>query len=126
MNEHFQLFACLGNSYKVRFLLPTWQKCAPEKDGWNALAMFLEHYGFEQNLREVINDPQARANDCFVAFDHPTYGRIEVLANPVKLSKTPATIKMAPEFGQRTEEVLLEHGYSWEDISQLKQQGVIG
>jgi crotonobetainyl-CoA:carnitine CoA-transferase CaiB-like acyl-CoA transferase len=79
-----------------------------------------------QNLREVINDPQARANDYFVAFDHPTYGRIEVLANPVKLSKTPVTIKMAPEFGQHTEEVLLEHGYSWEDISQLKQQGIIG
>ncbi len=48
MNDHFQLFARLGNSYKARFLLPTWQKCAPEKNIWNALAMFLEHYGFER------------------------------------------------------------------------------
>jgi hypothetical protein len=48
MNNHFQLFARLGNSYKARFLLPTLQKYAPEKDGWNALAMFLEHYGFER------------------------------------------------------------------------------
>lgn len=79
-----------------------------------------------QTLLEVINDPQARINDFFVSFDHPTYGRIDVIANPVKLSKTPATIRMpAPEFGQHTEEVLLEHGYTWEDIAQFKEQGVI-
>jgi len=79
-----------------------------------------------QNFLEVINDPQARANDFFVSFDHPTYGRIEVVANPIKLSKTPATIRMpAPEFGQHTEEVLLEYGYTWEDIAQFKAQGVI-
>jgi crotonobetainyl-CoA:carnitine CoA-transferase CaiB-like acyl-CoA transferase len=31
----------------------------------------------------------------------------------------------APEFGQHTEEVLLEYGYSWEDIEQFKQQRII-
>jgi crotonobetainyl-CoA:carnitine CoA-transferase CaiB-like acyl-CoA transferase len=31
----------------------------------------------------------------------------------------------APEFSQHTEEILLEHGYAWEDITQLKDQGVI-
>ena len=79
-----------------------------------------------QNLMEVISDPQARANDIFVPFDHPAYGRIEVVANPVTLSKTPPNIRMpAPEFGEHTEEVLLELGYTWEDIEQFKQQAVI-
>ncbi|MFC2021896.1 CaiB/BaiF CoA transferase family protein [Chloroflexota bacterium] len=79
-----------------------------------------------QNLREAIKDPQARANDFFVAYDHPAHGRIEGVANPAKLSKTPATMRMAaPEFGQHTEEILLEYGYTWEDIAQLKEQGVI-
>jgi len=79
-----------------------------------------------QTLLEVINDPQARVNDLFVPFDHPTYGRIEVIANPIKLSQTPATIRMsAPEFGQHTEEVLLEYGYTWEDLAQFKERGVI-
>ena len=83
-------------------------------------------YAPQQNLSEVINDPQARANDYFVPFDHPTYGRIEVMANPVKLSETPASIRMpAPEFSQHTEEVLLELGYTWEDIARFKQQGII-
>jgi len=79
-----------------------------------------------QNLPEVVNDPQARANDFFVSYDHPTYGRIEVVANPINLSKTPATVRTpAPEFGQHTEEVLLEYGYTWEDIAQLKENKVI-
>ena len=83
-------------------------------------------FGVFQNLVEAINDPQAKANDFFVAYDHPTYGRMEVVANPVKLSKTPATIRMpAPTFSQHTEEVLLEHGFTWEDIVQLKDQGII-
>lgn len=79
-----------------------------------------------QNLAEVINDPQARANDFFVSYDHPAHGRIELVANPVKLSQSPETIRMAaPEFSQHTEEVLLEHGYTWEDIEKFKQQRII-
>jgi crotonobetainyl-CoA:carnitine CoA-transferase CaiB-like acyl-CoA transferase len=83
-------------------------------------------FGPQQKLSEVINDPQARANDYFVPFNHPAYGRIEVVANPIRLSETPATLRMpAPEFSQHTEEVLLEIGYDWDDIAQFKQQGVI-
>jgi len=83
-------------------------------------------YAPRQKLSEVINDPQARANDYFVPFDHPTYGHIEVMASPIHLSETPATIRMpAPEFSQHTEEVLLELGYTWEDIAQLKEEHII-
>jgi len=79
-----------------------------------------------QTLSEVIVDPQARANDFFIPFDHPTYGHMEVVANPITLSKTPAAIRMpAPELGQHTEEVLLEHGYSPDDIARFRDQHVI-
>jgi len=79
-----------------------------------------------QNLVEVINDPQVRANNFFLPYDHPTYGPMEIMASPVNMSKTPATIRMAaPEFSQHTEEVLLEEGYSWEDIERFKEEGVI-
>lgn len=78
------------------------------------------------SLLDVIQDPQARANDVFVPFDHPTYGPMEVISNPVKLSQTPASVRTpAPEFSQHTEEVLLETGYSWEDIQRFKEQGII-
>ena len=80
----------------------------------------------EQTFREVINDPQARANDFFVPFDHPSHGPMEVVANPIKLSETPSTIRLpAPEFSQHTEEILLEIGYSWDEISRFRDEGVI-
>ncbi len=83
-------------------------------------------YGPRQKLSEVINDPQARANDYFIPFDHPTYGPIEVITNPIHLSETPASIRMpAPEFSQHTEEILLELGYTWEDIAQFKEARMI-
>ena len=79
-----------------------------------------------QTIKEAIDDPQARANDFFVAYEHPTHGRIEGIASPVKLDKTPASVRMAaPEFAQHTEEVLLEIGYDWEDIARFKELGVI-
>ena len=79
-----------------------------------------------QNLREVIADPQVRANNIFVPFNHPIYGRMEVVTNLVKLNKTPATIRTsAPEYGQHTEEILLENGYTWDEITQFKERGII-
>ena len=79
-----------------------------------------------QNLPEVTADPQGRADDIFVAYEHPTHGRIEGVANPVRLSGTPETVRMpSPEFSQHTEEILLETGYSWKDIERFKEQGVI-
>ena len=33
---------------------------------------------------------------------------------------------MAPEFGQHTEEMLLELGYDWEQIAALRDQGALG
>ena len=79
-----------------------------------------------QTLPEVINDPQARANGFFISYEHPVYGHVEGVANPVKLSKSPESVRMpAPEFSQHTEEVLLELGYSWEEIGEFKDDGII-
>ncbi len=79
-----------------------------------------------QSPPEVVEDPQARANDFFVSLNDPEHGPVEMLATPIKLSKTPATYRtLAPEFSQHTEEVLLELGYTFEDMAQLKEQGII-
>jgi len=79
-----------------------------------------------QSLLEAVNDPQARESGCFVTYEHPEQGLIKQLANPVMMSKTPATVRMpAPEFGQHTEEVLLEFGYTWDDIAVFQEDGTI-
>jgi crotonobetainyl-CoA:carnitine CoA-transferase CaiB-like acyl-CoA transferase len=94
-------------------------------DEWHTLLEGIP-YAPNQSLKEIINDPQAIASGCFVEYDHPTQGRIKQIANPVIMSKTPADVRRpAPEFGQHTEEVLLEYGYTWEDIARLKDEGAI-
>jgi crotonobetainyl-CoA:carnitine CoA-transferase CaiB-like acyl-CoA transferase len=80
-----------------------------------------------QTLHELIVDPQARANDFFIPVDHPKYGRMEVVANPVSLSKASEKIRMpAADLGQHTDEVLLKHGYTQQDIERFRKDGVIG
>jgi len=47
-----------------------------------------------------------------------------VVGNPIRFSATPAhPAVMAPALGQHTEAVLLEHGFTREDIAELRTQG---
>lgn len=79
-----------------------------------------------QNYLEALDDPQVRANGFLERFEHPTEGPMEILANPINLSKTPAVARTpAPHIGQHTEEILLQYGYTQEDVEQFRQQGVV-
>jgi crotonobetainyl-CoA:carnitine CoA-transferase CaiB-like acyl-CoA transferase len=83
-------------------------------------------YGRVQTPMEVVNDPQALANDFFVDVEHPNAGTIKLLATPVKFSDNPASLRTTcPELGQHNEEIILELGYTWDDIAEFKEQGVI-
>jgi crotonobetainyl-CoA:carnitine CoA-transferase CaiB-like acyl-CoA transferase len=79
------------------------------------------------SVDELPDDPQVRANDYVVDFDHPQFGKTQVVGIPVRLRETPGRVRSpAPEFGQHTEEVLTDLlGYSWEQIAVLKDQEVI-
>ena len=78
-------------------------------------------------IEDLPQDPQVLANGFFADFDHPTLGPIKVVAPPLEMSATPATVRSpAPELGQHTEQVLLElGGYTWDDIARLKEEGII-
>jgi crotonobetainyl-CoA:carnitine CoA-transferase CaiB-like acyl-CoA transferase len=83
-------------------------------------------YGRIETPEEVVNDPQAYANDFFTEIDHPKTGKMKYVTMPVDFRQNPASVKTpSPEVGQHNEEILLELGYSWDDISHLKEQGVI-
>lgn len=80
-----------------------------------------------QSPIEVSNDRQALANNYFVHINHPVWGKIKVVGFPWDFSETPASWQReAPEFGQHTEEILLEMGYAWEDIQKFKESGAVG
>ena len=84
-------------------------------------------WGPVQTVAEVVRDPQARALDAFATVAHRTGEEIAVVRSPIEFSATPASVRhAAPELGEHTEEVLLEHGYTWDDIAALKEKGAIG
>jgi crotonobetainyl-CoA:carnitine CoA-transferase CaiB-like acyl-CoA transferase len=84
-------------------------------------------WGPVQTIADVTQDPQARALEAFQTVTHHTGDSIEVVKSPVEFGATPARIRhAAPELGEHTEEVLLEHGYGWDDIARLKETGAIG
>ena len=83
-------------------------------------------YAPVQTIPEVFQDPQVLANEYVVDFEHPVFGPIKVTGVPYKFSETPAEPKSAaPGFGQHTEEVLVELGHTWDEISELKNEAVI-
>ncbi len=79
-----------------------------------------------QSASDVVNDPQAIANEYIITYDHPVAGKTKSVGFPWIFSETPASVRReAPEFGQHTEEILLELGYTWDDIAKLKDEEVI-
>jgi crotonobetainyl-CoA:carnitine CoA-transferase CaiB-like acyl-CoA transferase len=78
-----------------------------------------------QSLNELAADPVAEAAGTFVEVPGPE-GPVRMVSGPVDFSETRWEPQgPAPELGQHTEEVLLELGYSWDDLEHLKAQGVI-
>lgn len=79
------------------------------------------------SVDELPDDPQVRANEYVTDLEHPQFGTTQVVGIPVRLRATPGKVRStAPEFGQHTEEILLELlGYSWEQIAGLKERAVI-
>ncbi|MCF8107864.1 MAG: CoA transferase [Desulfohalobiaceae bacterium] len=75
---------------------------------------------------EVTQDEQAEANRFFEDYNHPEYGDIRFVNNPIKLSETPNRTRCpAPQLGEHTQNILTELGYSQEEILGLKSAGVI-
>lgn len=78
-----------------------------------------------QSARELHDDRQALANDYFAEVDRGDGTPFRLVANPVRFDDAAPALRAAPEHAQHTEEILLEHGLSWEEISRLKEAGAI-
>ncbi|MFX4286988.1 CaiB/BaiF CoA transferase family protein [Janibacter sp. G349] len=95
-------------------------------DEWrDALAAIEGVWSPLQTPLEVHDDPMVAANG-YLSVVETTSGRsLALVANPVQFDEQPAQPTGAPEHGQHTEEILLDHGYDWDDLVGLKERGVI-
>jgi crotonobetainyl-CoA:carnitine CoA-transferase CaiB-like acyl-CoA transferase len=115
-NEHAaQLIAILDERF-----------AAESRDHWLRLMEAEEiPCGPVQGYQEVADDEQVRANEYITDVEDPRLGGMRAPGLTVQLSESPGEVRPAPELGQHTEEVLESLGYSWEEISRLRESRTI-
>lgn len=77
-------------------------------------------------LSDLFGDPQVRHRHMVVEMDHAKAGRIKQTGVPVKLSETPGRLASPPPLlGEHTDRILMELGYSPEEIAAMRVHGAI-
>ncbi|MBU3606784.1 MULTISPECIES: CaiB/BaiF CoA-transferase family protein [unclassified Polynucleobacter] len=79
------------------------------------------------NVKEVFENEQILARNILQQVMHPTIGDLKLVTSPMKFSKTPTEVRLAPPLlGQHTEEILMDHlNLDRDAIDALRAKGVI-
>jgi len=77
-------------------------------------------------MDQTFDDPQVRHLDLAQELHSPSMGDFKLLTQAFRLSRTPTENWTAiPEYGENTEEVLAEFGFSAEEIAAMMRDGVV-
>ncbi len=79
-----------------------------------------------QTPAELHDDAAVRANGYIADVDMGDGVSIPLVTSPVQFDGDPGVPRRGPEHGEHTEDVLLELGLTWPEISRLKDEQVIG
>lgn len=77
------------------------------------------------SMKEIAADESLRKTGTVVEVDHPERGRYLTVGNPIKLSDSVTEVVRSPLLGEHTEEVLVQLGYSSDQIAALRTERVI-
>jgi crotonobetainyl-CoA:carnitine CoA-transferase CaiB-like acyl-CoA transferase len=78
------------------------------------------------SLDDLLADPHLKATRFFQLHDHPTEGRLQQCAIPIRFGATPGDIaRPAPRLGEHTVEVLSEAGFGDGEIARLAADGAV-
>ncbi len=77
-------------------------------------------------IDQMFADPQIRHLKVYDEVQSTALGPIKVLAQPVRLSRTPSKVdRAAPEYSEHVDEILEGLGYGTEEIARLKEEGAV-
>ncbi len=77
-------------------------------------------------IEEMFDHPQTVAEELVATLDHPVVGRYRTMTKPIKFADTPGSAPSpAPTFGQHSDAILAEHGYSAAEITALRERGIV-
>jgi formyl-CoA transferase len=75
-------------------------------------------------LEDLLEHPHLRSVDFWKSMEHPTEGMLRMAANPIGLSRSPASIRrLAPRLGEHTREVLREFEFRGDEVDRLLSEG---
>jgi crotonobetainyl-CoA:carnitine CoA-transferase CaiB-like acyl-CoA transferase len=78
-------------------------------------------------IEEMLDDPQAVANDLLIQQEHPVVGTVKTVGPISRMSRTPPEAGMpSPALGQHTDEVMREVGYDTTAIAEMRAAGAFG
>jgi crotonobetainyl-CoA:carnitine CoA-transferase CaiB-like acyl-CoA transferase len=77
-------------------------------------------------VEEMFNHPQVAAREMLLRMAHPARGEFLTTGLGVKLGDTPGKVTRPPLLGEHTQEVLLAHGYTIEELQRLRAANAIG
>ena len=106
-----ELFRLLADGFKAK-----------TTDEWAAILDRIEvRYAPVNDYEQAASDPLVTTNKYIVELEDFNGETRRVVGSPIKMSDTPTSPSAsAPELGQHTEEILLELGYSWEQIGEMR------
>jgi formyl-CoA transferase len=77
-------------------------------------------------IDQAFADPQVRHLGMAQSVESPALGVLRLVGQPFKLSRTPSRlVSAAPEYGEHTDAILGELGYSANDISRFRKSGAL-
>jgi crotonobetainyl-CoA:carnitine CoA-transferase CaiB-like acyl-CoA transferase len=77
------------------------------------------------SVEDVLADPHLAESGFFVTTEHPTEGRLRMMASPGTWSRTqPGPLRPAPRLGEHSVEILREAGYGDTEIKAMIAGGV--
>ena len=106
-----ELFRLLADGFKAK-----------TTDEWAEILDRIEvRYAPVNDYEQAASDPLVTTNKYIVELEDLNGETRRVVGSPIKMSDTPTSPSIsAPELGQHTEEILLELGYSWEQIGEMR------
>lgn len=98
------------------------------RDEWAALLMNADTcFAPVLGVDEVEFDPQLIARRMILESDHPVAGRLKQIGSMHRLSNSPVEVRnWATGFGQHTDDILREIGYTNDHIDELRKVGAVG
>lgn len=126
-----ELFSTMDNRRKnedqLKIIIEDWAKDKTANEAVDILIKAELPAGPIYNFRDVVEDEHIKVREMQVMVPHKRVGDMLVTGNPIKMSDYPVIYKKAcPDLGENNDEVMIELGYTTEQIEGFRTEGIIG